>query len=350
MLGSGRRFGASRFALTLLALILMTATSAFGRDKTDVITLRNGDRITCEIKQLDRGKLTVSTTYMKTIDIEWRGIESVESQFGFEVETQSGLRYRGIIAGSDAGRTIRVGAEGAFESLPVSAVVRMVPVEDHFWDRIDLNLNLGYNFTSSNSTTQWTFASNTRYRQGSYEVHADFSSYLNAQEDVEATVRNVVSANVKRSLGRRWLVSYLGQAQQDTSLSLDLRSLFGAGVGRTVLQNDRFELQLLGGGAYSREWYAGEDPSNSAEALGGLSADVFVFGGREKDISIGWYVLPSLSHWGRVRMELSSNLRIEIVNDLFWNFELFDSYDSDPPRANIQRNSFGVGTSIGWKF
>ena len=40
------------------------------REKTDVVILKNGDRITGEIKKLDRGKLKLKTDDMSTVYIE----------------------------------------------------------------------------------------------------------------------------------------------------------------------------------------------------------------------------------------------------------------------------------------
>ena len=50
------------------------AIEAHGRPKTDIIILENGDRITCEILQLARGKLTAKTDRLGTVEIEWNGV------------------------------------------------------------------------------------------------------------------------------------------------------------------------------------------------------------------------------------------------------------------------------------
>jgi hypothetical protein len=60
-----------RHAATAVVLLLLLADSATGATKTDVVELRNGDRITCEIRKLERGKLTVKTDGLGTIAVEW---------------------------------------------------------------------------------------------------------------------------------------------------------------------------------------------------------------------------------------------------------------------------------------
>ncbi len=55
-------------------LVLLTAVPCFAGPKTDIIELLNGDRITCEIQKLERGKLTVKTDGLGTISIEWNDV------------------------------------------------------------------------------------------------------------------------------------------------------------------------------------------------------------------------------------------------------------------------------------
>ena len=58
-------------ALILSSSILLAAP-LFARDKTDVMVMKNGDRMTCEIKGLDGGVLYVSFDYIDgTASVDW---------------------------------------------------------------------------------------------------------------------------------------------------------------------------------------------------------------------------------------------------------------------------------------
>jgi hypothetical protein len=70
-------------------------------DKTDVVHLRNGDRVTCEIKKLERGQLKVSTDSMGTIYIEWKDVVGVTSKELYVIEMQDGSRVQGTLAETD---------------------------------------------------------------------------------------------------------------------------------------------------------------------------------------------------------------------------------------------------------
>src|SRR4051794_4216460 len=60
---SGSEISDLRRARSVLAtcVVLLLGRPLMAADKVDVIQLRNGDRLTCEIKKLDRSILSIST-------------------------------------------------------------------------------------------------------------------------------------------------------------------------------------------------------------------------------------------------------------------------------------------------
>ena len=48
----------------VLSLFLLLANPLLGRDKTDIMIMNNGDRMTCEIKGLSAGMLYVAFDYI----------------------------------------------------------------------------------------------------------------------------------------------------------------------------------------------------------------------------------------------------------------------------------------------
>src|SRR5947209_8407420 len=96
-------------------IVLATLLLAFGlpleaREKTDVVYLKNGDRITCEIKSLIDGVLLVSLDYVDgAMSVDWKKVVRVESTQRFVVITYEGVTYTGTLSPgkrSDAEETI----------------------------------------------------------------------------------------------------------------------------------------------------------------------------------------------------------------------------------------------------
>ena len=58
--------------VVIFTCMVLFSSSLFAREKTDVIVMKNGDRLTCEIKGLSAGVLSVKLTYVQgTVGLEW---------------------------------------------------------------------------------------------------------------------------------------------------------------------------------------------------------------------------------------------------------------------------------------
>ena len=92
-------WGACGWRITLpAALIVVVALEApASAQKTDIVTLANGDRITGEVSTLDRGRLEYKTDDEGTIYLEWDKIATVTSTAQFEVGTSDGRRFVGSL-------------------------------------------------------------------------------------------------------------------------------------------------------------------------------------------------------------------------------------------------------------
>lgn len=340
-----RRFREIAFAAVLT---LLTATPCVAGPKTDVIELLNGDRITCEIQKLERGKLTVKTDGLGTISIEWNDVARITSPSSFVVELESGLRYFGSLVTGDA-RTVNVGTTAAAEKLDLATVVRIHPMGRSFWRRLDGSINAGFNFTQANVETQWTFSSKLTYRGPKWVSTVTGDSLLTDREDAARQTRNNVSILTQRLLGQRWSAVGFSQFQQNEELSLNLRAVFGGGPLRTAIQTNTTVVGLMGGVAYTTEQYAGAEDVSVLEAVAGADWDWFTYDGRSTNMSVTALTFYALTGDARFRLELNSSFRSDIISDLYWSINMFESFNSLPPTGQ-KKNDFGVSAAIGWSF
>lgn len=145
----------------------------------------------------------------------------------------------------------------------------------------------------------------------------------------------------------------LGRAQPERDrpckeiLGLDERWLVrGSGVYRTVRTDIR---ELLGAGlAVSREEYIGEQPGdNNLEGTLSVRYFAFHFDDPELQVTTALWLFPSLTTTGRVRVEFDTNVKRELISDLFWSLSLYWTYDSDPPSGD-QKDDLTVSFALGW--
>ena len=140
----------SKYLFFIAFVLLSFVTKAA---KTDVVVLRNGDRITGEIKELKKGKLKYSTDDISTIYIEWENISEIYSPATFEFFTTSGDKYFGSIGWSKPGYLKILGPATSIQ-LRLDSIVMVYPIKNGFWKRLDGSVNFGLSYTKASDIGQ----------------------------------------------------------------------------------------------------------------------------------------------------------------------------------------------------
>ena len=329
--------------------MLLFAPQAGAADKVDTVRFNNGDRITCEIKKLDRGLLEVSTDLAGTLKIHWGEVASLESPREFEIEVSSGNRTYGTFAAAPAGSMNVAFQDGSTSTLALADVVRIVPIGASIWTRMDGNIDSGFSFAQANLETHLTLNAAVTYRGPENELSSSLSAQITTREDADRLLRNTLTLTGIRARGNRWYRLVTGQLQQNDELSLDLRTVVGGGLGRDLVHTNNRLWSVIAGAVYTREQFFDQEPDNSAEAALGVVLDFFTPGHENFDITNSLVSYTNISGDKRLRLELQSAWSQEFLSDFYWSFNGFDSYDSSPP-DETKTNDFGVSFTVGWKF
>ena len=338
---------AARQALALGVLALL-AVPAWAQ-KTDVVTLLNGDTLTCEIKLLERGRLQVSTDHLGTVNIEWDKVASVTASRIFRVETSIGVRLLGRLVTTAPGQFEVIAAEGTF---PVdrATVVYIAPIARGFWRRLDGSLDFGLSYTQSSGVAQVNLSANATYRQPDFQLTGSATGFYTRQPEVEDTSRSAVDFRGVRPFGDRYLWFAQGGFERNEALGYDLRGTVGSGLGRFLVRSNRAVAGVGAGFSTSRELPTGGDSVQFLDALFSVRQSFFTYDYPKTDISMALDVFPGLTQWGRVRAQFDGEFRREIVHNFTVGFTIYDSYDNRPPSADASKNDVGLSLTIGWTF
>jgi hypothetical protein len=342
--------------LLMAGLVLSVAPANAQRTKTDVIVLKNGDRVTGEILELEYGLLRLSTDDMGTISIEWAAIASIDSQYTFDVQRAGGRRYAGVIATSQEGDELVIRDGDAEEAVPLASVVRVTELETGFWQRVSGSLSVGFNYTKSTGIRTGSINISSQYQAERLKATLDISAYETSSPDTEPSARENISSTVQFQRERPSFLMLLNSLERNDELGIDARLTTGGGLARYFAQDQDSEVMLLVGAVANQEWtndvaegLDADDSQQSLEAVLGASWRIFRFNDPEVSLSSTAYLYPSLTESGRRRGTLDVSLRREIIDDLFFDISFYESYDSDPPSAG-ETTDYGIVTSLGYKF
>lgn len=338
--------------LLALALSILPA-AAFAAPKTDIVTFLNGDRLTGEIKSLEKGRLELSTTTAGTVFIEWDKVASVETNQYLSVETSSGNRYFGKVPkGVDPGSMrVRVEGEPEGQNLALTEVVRIEPIaQGSLVERLDGYVTAGFSYAKADNETQLNFSGGLSSRNEEREWTLDAATTINDRSDDTSSSMYDVTLGNRRFLQDRWFVQTFATAQGNDELGLNLRGVAGAGLGRFLVQTLNAEWAAFAGLAAAREKFVEEPELNSLEGVIGTQYSYFRYDTPKRSIDAGLAVFPSITESGRVRAEADVTSRVELVEDLFFDLTFYGSYDSDADPAAASNSDYGVVTSLGYSF
>ena len=343
-----------RVLISLLAIITCTPP-AWSKHVDDVVILKNGDRLTGEIKGLQRGELKFKASYMaEAVRLDWTKVARLESKSTFLIYLIDGTLFTDSLqlvpANTNDGDNFAIGAEEQAIKVRQMDVLRITPVEAGFFRQLEGSVDLGFGFTSGNDQYQTELIATATYRKGKHSLTGQVDSAFSGQTEGESSARTEFVLDYRRQLSPKWYAGGIFGLLRSDQQSLDLRTTVGGIVGRNIRQTERTRFSIFGGLAVSREKYSpalGTPRATNADAIAGFDFGTFRF--TTTDITSRFSIFPSLTTPGRTRMQFNSDMRIKIASDLYWGFHVYENFDSKPP-VRADKNDLGISTSVGWKF
>jgi Protein of unknown function, DUF481 len=338
----------------VLGLLWCLGGVASAQGRTDVVTLANGDRITGEVVELERGRLEFKTDDIGTLYLEWDKLVSVTALTRqFEITVTDGRRILGSLGPAPAGS---IGVIGRISTtLAMNDVTHVYVIGSSFWSKLDGSISSGFNYTRSSGVAQLNVNADTTFRRPGFQVSvsASFTSTVTQTDEGDRSDpndRGIVGVRYVRFLPRRWALMGIGQFESNESLGLVLRSEAGAAVGPRLVDTNRAQLWVGGGLMLNREQGVDVEATTNVEAVVYLQTSFYTYDRPKTTIDIGFQYLPSLNTPGRHRVQFNADVMRELVKDLIVSANLYDSFDSQPPNELYDVNDVGVVLSIGWTF
>ena len=335
----------------LACAVLLLSSPALARAKTDIVTLVNGDRVTCEIKSLKRAILVAKTDSMGSLDIEWDDVVELSSQYYFRVVMKDSKRHYGSL--ELTGPELKISGDDQSLTLDKRLVVEITPIERSLLSKFSGSLSLGASYTKASNIGQgsfdWRNAIQTERSLTDLELKAIATSAgSDAEED---TVKADLTGAYNLLLRRKLFGTVSAGVHRHDELGIDRRFLVGLSVGGKTIQTNHNSLTFSVGFARNGEVAQGTDENQvSVEATIGGKYAFFKYNTPKADISVELDVFPSLTESGRYRVEFDLVFRREIVKDLTFDVTYFTSYDSDPVDVEGSKNDYAATVAVGWTY
>jgi hypothetical protein len=327
----------------ILSLVLLTyGQSVLFAQKIDTIYFQSGDRVTGEVKLLENNYLKLSTNDAGTMMLEWNKIDSVKILNPMRIVFENGVIYYGKLLPSGKKESCYIWSTvGDPRLTALTEIVYLSPFVDRFVDRLSGSLSSGFSYTKASEVMTVNFNGSVNYIAKKNQLGLSYDGNVTRQDTTDTSQRQNGGVTFQRILPRKWFLISKLNFESNSALDLDLRTSFAAGGGNSLISTNRTNFYIAGGIQGTREVSLGEGHFN-IEGLIGSSYSVFIYDSPEVSFNLFGDVIPSLNDWGRVRVDVDSNLSWEIFDDFYLKWTFFYSFDSRPPSGTAERNDWAV--------
>ena len=336
-------------ALCVVVLVVGLALPAGADPKTDIVVLKNGNTITCEVRRLGRGKLQVKTDDMGNIDIEWDKVASVTGTGLFEIEDLAGRLYFGTLE-TIPEKGLRVATASGIDTVPLISIARISSLEAGFWKRISGSIDLGFSYTKASELGQFNADASVKYSQPTFAAEIEANSLIQRQENVSDTTRNSLSFTYTRSFENRRFALGRVSADQNRELGFDLRAAVTAAWGKYLVRSQGNEIPVAAGLSLNHEVPIDGEATNNLEAVFVFDWANFSYDFPKTDIEIVSVFYLGLTDWGRGRLNLDARFNRELFSDFKLVIKGYYNFDSRPPTEGAAKDDYQVSLAIGYTF
>ena len=359
-----------RKPFVVVALLFMTILAL-----ADQVTLKNGDRLTGSIAKSDGKELVINTDYAGEVTVKFDAIQAITSAGDLNVSLSGGKTVVGSVTTSGDNVIVATGTAGSVEAPKASVTTLRSPAEQAAYEKSlhpgfaegwNGGVNVGFAVTRGNSETKNLNIAFAATRKGSRDKLSLYTNSVYATNDLSTasphTTANAIGggARYESNFTPRMFGFVNGDFYHDSLQNLDLRSLFGGGLGLHAVKSDATTFDLLAGGNYTHENYSSFvlppiPPGTTVPAvthnLGGLTlGDDFMHKlGKTTVFTQNWFFYPNLSQTGEYRTTFNLGLVTKINRWLGWQNSFGDIYVSNPPTGK-RKNDLLLSTGLNFSF
>ena len=308
--------------------------------------LKNGDRITGDIKRIWDDEISIEPKYSDEFKVDVSAVDHIVSDREFDIELEDGTRATATLTGVDSDGNQIVDVQGQPMSVPLESFLELdEPEKDFDWES---NIDISAALNSGN-----TESSNSKVRADTTITFPDHRHRAEITFNREETASVATQEKDLFQYDYNWLFrdpmffSAIFSYESDPIIELDNRIVVSAGIGRDIWNTPRraFSVQL-GLGGKTEEIASVKTESAVATWVLRYRQDFF-----KDDLELyhNHSITPNISGRTNTSYKTTTGLRYEITDLLYANFSVDYDYETHP--ADMIKNEdvsvlFGLGAEF----
>ena len=360
-----------RISSFVIAVLLLSSVMF-----ADQVVLKNGDRLTGTIVKSDDKNLVIKTDMAGEVTVALASVQEVTSAAPLHISLKSGQTVVGPVTTSDGNFEVATKSAGTVEAPKDNVVLIRSEAEQAAYEKsLHPSLsqgwaggaNVGFALTRGNSETKNLNIAFQAARKGFHDKLSLYTNSIYATNDLPTasphTTASAIGGGLRydHDLTPRLFGFVNADFYHDSLQNLDLRSLFGGGLGLHAIKRDATTLDLLAGANFTHENYSaflippvppatvGTPVAAISHSYASLSlGDEFLHKiGKSTVLTQNLYVYPNLSDTGQYRATGTIGFVTKLNKWLGWQNSFGDIYVSNPPLSKKKNDVlFTTGLNI----
>lgn len=346
-----------KLLFVLSTMLVMSSIAAYA----DQVVLKNGDRLTGTIVKSDGKSLVLKSEFAGEVTIQWDAVQGFTSAGDLHLDLKNGQKLVGQVSTTDGNLVVATKSNGNVETPKDAIAIIRNTNEQLAYDRSlhpGLRENwsggttVGFALTRGNSQTKNLSLAFNAARKTLHDKLGIYANTVYASNDAPGAVPTVTANAIQGGLRYdhdmtpRLFAFGSADFQEDSLQSLNLRSIFGAGLGFHAIKSDRTTLDLLGGANYTRENY---DAFTRHFAAATVGEELLHKLAASTSLTQSLYFYPNLSDAGDYRSTFNFGTVTKFSKWLGWQNAFGDIYVSNPP-AGKKKNDILFTTGLNISF
>ncbi len=360
-----------RFQVLILTTLLGLSSALFA----DQVTLKNGDRLTGTVVKSDGKTLVLHTDAAGDVTLQFDAIQEIKTDAELHVSLKDGKTAVGPVTTANGKIEIATKTAGTVEASKDDVTLIRNDAEQTAYDKSlhpglmhgwQGGANVGFSIARGNSQTENLALGINAVHPTLNDKITIYLTSINTQNDLAtpSTVANLVTGGLRydRNLQPRVFVYAAADFMSNALQFLDLRSVYGGGLGYHAIKSDATTLDFLGGLNYTHETYSNGNPIPGSvppvfESYGVTNKFIALTLGEELNKKLGkstvltqnLYFFPNLQDTSQYRMTFNFGTVTKISNWLGWQNQFSDIYVSTPP-VLTKKNDVIFTTGLNFSF
>jgi putative salt-induced outer membrane protein YdiY len=316
----------------------------------DQVVLNNGDRLTGSIIKSDNKSLVIKTEFAGEVTVQFAAIQELKSEQQLHIGLADGKTVVGPVSTSDGKLEVATKTGGTVEAPKESVVVMRSDAEQVAFEKSQHpgllegwngGLDVGFGLTRGNSETKNLALAFKANRKGLRDKITLYAGSIYSTNDAPGAVPHTTAnankggARYDHDLDSRLFgfgnTDFMTDALQD----LNLRSVFGGGLGYHVIKRESTTLDILGGFNYTRENYV---PFTRNFAAAQIGDELMHKLGKSTVLTQNLYFFPDLSNGGEYRATFTFGTVTKFSKWLGWQNDFGDIFVTNPPAGRRQND------------